>query len=290
MRLITWAPFIFLLLWSAGFTVAKIGIDDADPLTLLALRYGCVVLIILPLFLWFKPSLPKNGREWLNIAIVGFLIQVVYFGTAYKAFELGASAGAVALITSLQPLFVAMIIPLLTDETVSKRTWAGLVLGLLGSAIVILANLGVQLTTTISLLFSVAALVAITIGTVWEKRFGVPQHPLTTNLVQYAVGTVCLLPLAWATESMHIDWTPQFTFALFYLVVCNSIFAISLLIMMIREGEATRVSALFFLVPPMSALLAWLIISEPMAPTAWIGMVIAALGVWLASRSAANHA
>lgn len=284
MRLATWAPLVFLLLWSAGFTVAKIGINDADPLTLLALRYGCVVLIILPLFLWFKPALPKTFREWLNIAIVGFLIQVVYFGTAYKAFELGASAGAVALITSLQPVFVAMVMPLLTDETASKRTWCGLALGLLGSAIVILANMGIQLTTTISLLFSIAALVAITIGTVWEKRFGVPQHPLTTNLVQYAIGTLCLLPLAWATEPMHISWTVPFTLAFLYLVVCNSILAISLLIMMIRKGEATRVSALFFLVPPMSAFLAWLIIKEPMAPAAWIGMVIAAVGVWMVSR------
>jgi len=288
MRLTTWAPFAFLFLWSAGFTVAKIGISDADPLTLLSLRYVCVVLIILPLFLWFKPSLPKTGHEWLNIAIVGFLIQVVYFGTAYKAFESGASAGAVALITSLQPLFVALVIPLITDETVNRRTWTGLSLGLFGSAIVILANMGIQLTTTISLLFSVAALIAITIGTVWEKRFGAPQHPLTTNLVQYSIGTVCLLPVAWITEPMHISWTPTFTFALFYLVVCNSILAISLLIMMIQKGEATRVSALFFMVPPVSALLAWLVIKEPMAPAAWVGMVIAALGVWLVSAKTAR--
>lgn len=276
-------------MWSAGFTVAKIGIVDADPLTLLALRYACVVVIILPLFLWFKPALPKSGREWLHIAIVGILIQVVYFGTAYKAFELGASAGAVALITSLQPVFVALIIPMLTIETVSKRTWLGLLLGLLGSAIVILANTGVQLTTAMGLLFSVAALFAITLGTVWEKRFGVPQHPLTTNLIQYAIGTCCLLPLAWATESMHINWTIPFGFSLFYLVVCNSILAISLLIMMIRKGEATRVSALFFLVPPLSAFLAWLIINEPMAPAAWIGMGIAAMGVWIVSRNAAER-
>ena len=284
MKLTTWAPLIFLLLWSAGFTVAKIGIVDADPLTLLALRYGCVVLIILPLFLWFKPALPKTSREWLHIAIVGFLIQVVYFGTAYKAFELGASAGAVALITSLQPVFVAMIIPLLTNETATKRIWLGLALGLVGSLIVIMANMGIQITTTAGLLFSVAALIAITIGTVWEKRFGVPQHPLTTNLIQYIIATGCLLPLAWATEPMHITWTAPFAFALFYLVVLNSIFAISLLIMMIRKGEATRVSALFFLVPPMSAFLAWLIINEPMAPAAWIGMAIAAIGVWMVSH------
>ncbi len=278
------APIIFLLLWSGGFTVAKVGIHDADPLTLLALRYACVVVIIFPLCLLFKPALPESKREWLHIAFVGLLIQVIYFGTAYKAFDAGASAGAVALITSLQPIFVALIIPLLSDETVNRRTWIGLLLGLIGSAIVIVANSGVQLTSTIALMFSVSALIAITAGTVWEKRFGVSQHPLITNLVQYLVGTACLLPLAYFTESMSINWTPSFGLALFYLVVCNSILAISLLIMMIRNGEATKVSALFFLVPPMSAFLAWIFIDETMAPAAWSGMLVAATGVWLVSR------
>lgn len=270
--------------------MAKVGIHDADPLTLLALRYVCVVALILPLYFIYKPPLPKNRREYIHIVFVGFLIQVAYFGAAYKSFEAGASAGAVALITSLQPIFVAMIIPMLSDETVTRRTWIGLTLGLLGSAIVIIANMGVQLTSTVSLLFSVAALVAITLATVWEKRFGVSQHPITTNLVQYLVGALCMLPLAWFTETMTIKWTLPFSFALFYLVVCNSILAISLLIMMIRKGEATKVSALFFLVPPMSALLAWMFINERMATAAWLGMLVAAVGVWLVTSGSKKTA
>jgi len=280
-----------LLLWSGGFTIAKIGITDADPLTLLALRYSCVVALILPLFVYFKPALPKNVREWLHIIIVGLLIQVFYFGAAYKAFETGASAGLVALITSIQPIFVAMIMPIMSDDKVNRRSWLGLSLGLVGCLSVIISNMEVQITTSAGLLFSMAALFAITIGTVWEKRFGVKQHPLTTNLVQYVVGAAILLPIAWATETMSIHWTIAFACALFYLVVCNSILAMSLLIMMIRQGEATRVSALFFLVPPVSALLAWLILKESMAPAAWAGMLVTALGVWLVSGAAtANHA
>ncbi len=289
MTLSRWAPLIFLLLWSGGFTVAKVGIHDADPLTLLALRYVCVVLLIAPLVLIFKPAFPKNRNEWLHTVFVGFLIQVIYFGTAYKSFEAGASAGAVALLTSLQPILVAIIIPLLSDETVNRRTWCGLLLGLLGSMVVIIANMGVQLHSTVGLMFSIAALFGITLATVWEKRFGVSQHPLTTNLIQYVTGAVCLLPLAFLTETMSINWTLPFGLALFYLVVCNSILAISLLMVMIRKGEATRVSALFFLVPPTSAILAMIFISEPMATAAWIGMLIAILGVWLVT-SGANKA
>jgi len=280
MNLNRWVPVLFLLLWSGGFTVAKLGIHDADPLTLLALRYVCVVILIAPLVLVFKPPLALNRYEWMHMAIVGFLIQVVYFGTAYKSFEAGASAGTVALLTSLQPILVAIIMPMLSDETTDRWTWCGLLLGLLGSAIVIVANMGLQLNSTVSLLFALGSLCGITLATVWEKRFGVSQHPLTTNMVQYVVGAVCLVPLAYLTEPMSIDWTVRFGLALFYLVVCNSILAISLLMLMIRKGEATRVSALFFLVPPVSALLAWVFINETMAPAAWLGMLIAALGVW----------
>ncbi len=279
------APAIFLLLWSGGFTVAKIGIHDADPLTLLSLRYFCVVVLLLPFVLYIRPPLPSNRQEWLNLVVVGFLIQVVYFGTCWTAFRLGGSAGTVALITSLQPILVALIIPMLSKETVSVLRWAGLILGLTGTILVITGNSGIQQVSLAIVLFSAAGLLAITIATVWEKRFGVAHHPLTSNTVQYVVGFTCTLPLAFMFENMQITVTVPFLFALAYLVIGNSILAISLLLLMIRRGEATRVSALFFLVPPLSAVIAWWILDERMTSLAWLGMAIAAIGVWMARRS-----
>lgn len=278
------APIVFLLLWSGGFTVAKIGINDADPLTLLALRYSCVVVLLLPLWLIYRPALPANRSEWINLIVVGFLIQVVYFGTAWIAFSQGGTAGTVALITSLQPILVAVIMPLVSREMVSKKRWIGLVLGLAGAYLVLIGNAGIQVTTITIILFSVAALLAFTMATVWEKCLGVSHHPLTSNLVQYVVGVLGTLPLAMYFEPMHIDVTGPFLFALAYLVLANSLLAISLLLMMIRNGEATRVSALFFLVPPTSALIAWFVLDEKMASLAWLGMAVAAVGVWLATR------
>jgi len=279
------APAIFLLLWSGGFTVAKIGIHDADPITLLSLRYFCVVVLLLPFVLYFRPALPKTRDAWLNIIVVGFLIQVVYFGTCWTAFRLGGSAGTVALITSLQPILVALIIPTLSKETVSRLRWTGLILGLIGTTLVITGNSGIQKVSWAIVLFSIAGLLAITIATVWEKRFGVSHHPLTSNTIQYVVGFACTLPLAYFFENMHISVTGPFVFALAYLVVGNSILAISLLLLMIRRGEATRVSALFFLVPPLSAVIAWWVLDERMTSLAWAGMAIAAFGVWMARRS-----
>ena len=134
------APAIFLLLWSGGFTVAKIGISDADPITLLALRYFCVIVLLLPFLLVIRPPFPTRPQEWLHLMLVGFLIQVVYFGTAWIAFSLGGSAATVALITSMQPILVALIVPSISNETVSNKRWLGLLLGLLGAIMVIVGN------------------------------------------------------------------------------------------------------------------------------------------------------
>lgn len=284
--LVAVAPTVFLLLWSGGYTVAKVGIGDADPFTLLSLRYAGVLLLLAPVALVVRPPPPRGVRQWAHLAFVGFLIQVVYFGAAWTAFRLGSSAGAVALVTSLQPVLVGLAMPLVSDERVSRGRWAGLGLGLVGTVLVLTANSGVQVTGGAGLAFAVAALLAFTLATVWEKRFGTGQHPLTANGVHYAVGLACTLPLAYLVEPMHVAWTTGLIAALAYLVVGNSIVAIGLLLMMIRRGEATRVSALFFLVPPMSAVVAWLAIDEPMAPLAWGGMGVAALGVWLATRPA----
>lgn len=282
--LLGFAPALFLLLWSGGFTVAKVGLSYADPLTLLAIRYGCVVALLLPLCILYKPALPRGITQWLHLVFVGFLIQVVYFGTGWMAFVKGSSAGSLALITSLQPILVALLMPLVSSEKVSVTRWIGLVLGLVGTFLVLYGNLGIQPISVTVLLFSVSALVAFTLATVWEKRFGVSHHPLTSNMVQYLVGFLCTLPLALLFEPMNVTITPAFLAALAYLVLGNSLLAISLLLMMIRQGEATRVSALFFLVPPTAALIAWLVMDELMTPLAWGGMAVAAFGVRLATR------
>jgi len=273
--------------------VAKVGISDADPITLLSLRYFCVLVLLMPLFIWYRPALPATAAEWKHLVIVGILIQVVYFGTAWTALSLGGAAGTVALITSLQPILVALVLPKISQEKVSATGWTGLSLGLLGAALVIFGNKGVQIVTLPVLIFSTIALIAFSAATVLEKKFGSEHHPLTSNIVQYLVGFACTLPLALLLEPMQITITTPFLLALFYLVVGNSILAISLLLMMIRKGEATRVTALFFLVPPVSAVIAWLVLKEQMTQLAWTGLAVAAAGVWIVTREkqkpAARH-
>ena len=279
------APGIFLLLWSGGFAFAKIGLAHAEPITLLATRYAMVLVLLLPLWPFVRPPMPTRRIDWLHLVVIGFLIQVFYFGLAYFGFKLGISAGAMALIVSLQPVLVAMLAPAMVGERVGIQRWIGLGFGLAGAGLVIVARSAVEVTSIAGLLCAVGALIGMSSATLYEKRFGVRQHPLVANLVYYAVGLAGTLPVAWLTEDMHIDWSPGFIIAIGYLVVGNSLISISLLLAMIRRGEASRVSALFFLVPPSAALIAWGLIGESMPPLAWAGLGLAAFGVALASRS-----
>lgn len=278
------APVVFLILWSAGFAIAKLGLEHAQPLTLLALRYSLVVVLLLPFALILRPPLPAAGRDWAHVAIVGFLIQVVYFGLCYVAMKSGVSAGGVAIIVCLQPILVALIAPRMVGQRIGGSGWLGLALGLGGAAVTIVSRSAIAVENATGLALTVLALFGITGATLWEKRFGVTQHPVVANLIQYGVGAAVTLPLAALSEDMAISWSWEFAAIMAYLVVGNSIVALGLLLAMIRMGEVAGVSALFYLVPPLSALFAWPMLGEAMPPLAWAGMVLAALGVALVSR------
>ncbi len=283
------APIVFLILWSAGFAVAKIAVTHAAPLTVLALRYGLVLVLLIPVALVMRPRFP-DARGALTVAIVGFLIQVVYFGLCYVAFKSGVSAGAVAIVVCLQPILVALVAPRLVGERISPKGWLGLGLGLLGAALAIAGRSAIAAENAFGVGLTFLALLGITAGTLWEKRFGVSHHPVAANLIQYAVGAAFCIPAALLSEDTTISWSPEFLWAMAYLVLGNSLLAMSLLLAMIRAGEVARVSSLFYLVPALSALCAWPMLGEEMPPLAWAGMALAGLGVALVSRKPAAKA
>lgn len=278
------APALFLLLWSCGFVFLKLGLQYADPLTFLALRYACVVALLIGPCLWLRPAMPHGIAPWLHLAMIGLLIQAGYFAFTYLSLKLGMSAGAVALVTSQQPILIGLLAPIIAGERVDRVRWAGLALGVTGAALVITAKSSVQMSSALGLMFAVLALLAMTGGTLWEKRFGAPVHPVLANTVQYTVALVVTAPLAWLLEPMHVQWTAGLFGSLAYLVIGNSLIAITLLLAMIRHGEASRVSALFFLVPPVTAVIAFVLLGESLPLMAWPGMAIAAAGLYLVMR------
>ena len=279
---LTAAPALFLLFWATGFPTAKLALEDAGPLSLLCIRYALIVVILYPLFIILRPPVPRNTRGWVNLVVSGTLIQIFYFGFSYLAFHQGVPVGTVALIVSLQPVLVALSAPMITGETIGKLRWFGFLLGFAGTAVVIVSNSVVGLVGPLGIGYCIAALLGMSAAALYEKRFGTSEHPVTANLVQYAVGFAGTFPLVFFIEGMQVNWTIQFSIVIGYLVVFNSLVAITLLLAMLRVGEAARVSALLFLVPPLSAVIAWFLIGEKPSPLVWTGLVIATVGVGLA--------
>jgi drug/metabolite transporter (DMT)-like permease len=279
------APVIFLLLWSSGFSFVKLGLPYAEPLTFLALRYAIAVLLLIPLYAWLRPPLPRGRKQWVPLIVTGLLIQSLYFGLMYMSLKLGASAGAIALIMSLQPILVAVVAPLLLNEKVGEMRWLGLAIGLIGAAIVIVAKSRIESTSMVALSFAFGALAGITAGTLYEKRFGQEIHPITANFIQYVVGFISIFPLALMLEKSKIEWSANLLISLSYLVIANSLIAISLLLGMLRRGEASKVASLFFMIPPLAAFVAWMMLGETMPILAWLGLAFAGIGVLIVQKS-----
>jgi drug/metabolite transporter (DMT)-like permease len=279
------APVIFLVLWSAGFGFAKVGLEHAGPMTLLAWRYGLVVALMLPAWLILRPPLPGTPWAWLHLIVVGCLIQVVYFGLGMTSMAMGVPVGMAAVIASLQPITVCLASPVVTGEKIGALKWLGIFVGLSGSLLVITSRSQIEIVGSLALLLCFGSMLAMAAATLYQKRFGAAEHVVTANLVQYLTGFVFVLPMALAFEGGSISWTADFAIALAYLVIANSLISISLLLFMLRRGQASRVSSLFFLIPPTAALSGWLLLGETLGAVALCGMAISAFGVALVLRS-----
>ena len=285
-------PLLFVLLWSTGFIFSKFGLPYAEPAGFLALRFGIAALILVALML-VVPRLRPVWPGWqllAHAAVSGVLLQAVYLGGVFSAISLGISAGLSSLIVGLQPLLTVIFAAVILHETLSWQKIAGVVCGLAGVVLVILARgqLDGSLSVT-GLFFCVAALLGISVGTVYQKRFCNTLDLLTGATTQYVASVAFLLPWVWLFESGSFDWHPRFVFALSWLVVALSLGAVFLLLWLIRVGEAGRVASLFYLVPPVVALEAWVLFDE--AINAWVilGTVLCISGVALVALAPSQH-
>ena len=281
------APVLFLIFWSSGFVAAKVGLEGAEPLTFLALRFAIVSALLVPAALLLGSRLPRDPRLILHVAMAGLIMQALYFGSSYMAFDAGGSAGGVALVLGMQPIVTACIVGPFLGERVSRRQWIGLALGFAGVILVLAEKLSAGVGTPAGIVWSCAALVAITFGTLYQKRFCPSFDLLAGGAIQFTFAALAVGILAFMFEDMTVRWSQPFAWSLAYLVLVNSIVAIGLLSFMIRRGAASRVTALFFLVPPGAALVAWLVVDETLTPAGLLGMAIAAIGVMLVMRRAA---
>ena len=278
------APSLFVLLWSTGFIGSKLGLPYAEPLTFLLLRFALVLILLLPAALILKSRWPTGAPQAGHLAITGMLFHGGYLGGVFSAIHHGVPAGIVSLIVGLQPLLTAAAAGAFLGERVTSRQWFGLAVGVLGVAMTVSDKTAWEVPSRAGVAAAVVGLLSITAGTLYQKRHGAAAGLLAGSVIQFAAAAALLLPIALHTERMEVRWTGQFVFALGWLVLVLSLGAITLLYLLLRRGEAARVSTLFYATPPTTAVMAWYLFGERLGPLAWAGMALAAAGIWLAMR------
>lgn len=286
--LITLLPWVFVLLWSTGFIGARFGLPYSEPFTFLSWRMAGNLLVFLLLMKLFKVALPRRPALWKQQMITGALVHTAYLGGVFSAIELGMPAGLAALLVGLQPLVTAVIMAVVYRNAPSLKQWLGLTLGIVGVALVLSNGRADFLQqgeiSATQLLWITLSLTGITLGTLYQKNYCEKQPLLAATFIQYFSGLLVMLPVALLTETTQVQWHPEFIGALIWSVLVLSVGAILLLMLMIQMGEATRTASYFYLVPPVTALQAWLLFDEQLTPVALTGMAITVLGVYWVNR------
>ena len=289
---VAFAPVAFVLLWSTGFVGAKYGLPYADPFTFLAVRLAIASALLIALVALTRSAWPTSGSHVRHAAVVGLLLHAGYLGGVFYAISQGFPSGVAAVVVSLQPVLTAALATRVLGESLVGLQWLGLALGVGGVVLVVAPGLASDAGSlpAVGVLGCLVALATGTAGTLYQKRHGDRIPLLAGTAVQYAAAALALLVVAAATEDMKIRWTGEFVAALAWLVLALSLGAILLLLLMLRRGSAASVSSLFYLVPPATALEAYLLFGERLPPVSLAGVVLAAAGVALVLRPRARRA
>jgi drug/metabolite transporter (DMT)-like permease len=284
-------PVVFVLIWSTGFIVARYGMPHAPPLSFLALRYALSIACFLLWIWWAKVAWPQSRQQFLHLSVTGLLMHAGYLGGVWLAVKAGMGSGLSSLIVGFQPVLTAIWLAYSlrgSDQPgVSRRQWLGLLLGFVGLLMVVWRKLtlGSPLdhVTPANMAFVLAALLSITVGTLYQKRFVKPCDVRSANTVQLMAALVVTLPLAlMETETMR--WNSELAGAMAWSVLGLTLGGSSLLYLLIQRGAAASVTSLMYLVPPTTAMLAWVLFDESITLATLLGTALTALGVSLVVR------
>lgn len=278
-------PAVFVLLWATGFIGSRLSAPYAEPLSFLSIRFAIVAALLAVVALVMRASWPDR-RTTVQCLITGALIHGGYLGFVFWSIWKGMPAGVSALIVGLQPLMTALLAGVMLSERITARHWTGLFIGLAGVALVVWPKFTLDAAgiTPLTVGANVLAMLSITFGSIYQKRFMTNVDMRTGNAWQFTGAAIATGAGALATESYLITWNGSVIFAMVWLVFVLSIGAISMLYIMIRHGEISRVTTLFYLVPGVTAVIAWLMFDERLLPVQIAGMIVCAGAVMLATR------
>lgn len=287
--LLRFAPVLFVLIWSTGWIAARAAAPLADPLTFLAARYALAAIALFLIMLAFGVKLPRDGRLWAHGLASGVLLHAIYLGGVWYVIDEGLATPLSGLIAALQPLITAVLAVTWLAEHLTRRQWLGLGLGFTGLVIALLPRLldlegEAFAAATWLIIINVVAMVSVTLGTLYQKRFLQGGDLRAISMLQYVGATLATLPFAYLLEEMHITINVESIAIMAWSVLGLSLAAIGLLLLLIRHGAVSRAATLIYLIPPLVALEAWLLFGEDLAPIAILGMLITVFGVYLVNK------
>jgi len=282
------APGVFVLLWSTGFVGARLGLPYADPFIFLLHRLAILAVLLAAAGLIWRAPWPKSWAKVGHLAVIGLLMHGGYLGGVFWAISNGVSAAIAALIVGIQPLLTAVAAGPYLGEKVSMRQWVGLLFGFAGVALVVGDDINLDSSNGAGVIVCVVALLSITLGTLYQKRHGGDMDLRTGSAIQFAAAAIAMGGMTLYLDEDPIQWTGEFIFALSWLIVVLSIGAMSLLYLLIRQGAASKVASLFYLVPPVVAVEAYLLFDETLSFFDIGGMVVAMSGVALVLHTQKN--
>lgn len=275
----------FVVIWGSGFIATKIGIQYAAPFTFLSLRFAFGILCLIPLVLWLKPAWPKTQREWLHVIIAGLLMHAVHLSGSHYAQYLGMSAGIAAVILALQPLATALFARTSGDR-VTHLQWFGIALGFAGVALIVWHKIDVRAVSLGSLMAVVVGLAALTVGTLYQRKFCPTVDLRSSALIQFAVSLVAILPFSIVFEGAIVQWSWPLLGAIAFLVIGASILAVNALHTLMRHGEATRVTSMMYLPPIFAVAMEYLVFSVVPTAISLVGIAVTSVGVAMAMHRA----
>lgn len=277
-------PFIFVMLYGTGFVGAKYGLPYAEPVTFLVWRFAIAACVVAGIGLFFKANWPKSWREAFHISVAGMLTVGTFSLGVFVAIDMGLSPALSALIIALQPVLVAVVARRMLGESLKLFQWLGLVFGLIGIVFVVSQKLDFTSVHMTGLGMAVIGLLGLSFGNLYQKRFCADMNIFSGGAIQSFASCVMCLPFAFAFETMQVEWSVQFMGALGYMSIGVSVGALSLLYVMIRRGEVSRVASIFYFVPVSAALVSSFLFEEKIDLPVAIGISITALGVMLVNR------
>ena len=284
-------PATFVVLWATGFIGARYAMPWAEPFTFLSMRFGIAVVLLAAIAVVLRKK-RATPRQAMHAVVAGMLIHGVYLGGVFWAIHRGMPAGLSALIAGLQPLITAVMAGKLLGEKILPRHWTGLAIGFAGVVVVLwpkLGELGSGITAE-TLAASIVSVLGITLGTIWQKRFVSNANLVSTTVWQYIGGGVLMVLASFLFETRTVVFNGELVFALAWLVLVLSVGAIFLLMVMIRDGEMSKVASVFYLVPGVTAVMAWALFGERLDLVQIAGLVITTVGVALATVQAGTRA